>query len=138
MLLIRLMDVQDPQAVTNLTFAYNMRDIAPTVPSSKPCAWGQCVQHLLVKTEAKKLLNVSASSIITCLHCSVGRVCPPRLSSWYTYRSLSYLPLHPLSSPVLVGHWPSFPQPYPAKQYPFIPPRLPVHASTPLMLPGEK
>ena len=63
----RLMDVQFPQVVMNLTFAYSRRGNTPQFLLSKPPAQGLCVEQLLVKTEVKTLLNASAFSLFVAI-----------------------------------------------------------------------
>jgi len=49
----RLVDIQVPQVVTNLVFAYSGRDVASPVPSYQTI-WGLCYEQLSEKTEAKQ------------------------------------------------------------------------------------
>jgi len=87
-------DVWVPQELMNLSFTYSRRGIAPPwFPPSEPSTLGFCVEQLLVKTEAKKLLSTSVFSLsvvtsLLALHTGGGT------HSWTFLFQLIYLYKH--------------------------------------------
>jgi len=93
----RLMDVQLPQVVMNVIVTYSRRDIAPSVPTFQTICSRAVRRAVSSEDEAKKFVEYLSSPwtlLLACLCCTLGRrVCLPDLSSssWYIYRSCSYL-----------------------------------------------
>ena len=115
----RLMDVQDPQVIENLIFAYIA--LRKGLQSSHSHLWNspRAVCRTVASEDWGKKKNwvpqpSPCSFLIACLYSSLGRIHLSGLSfsSWCTYRSLSCPSLQSLLNPIPVGSCPSWPHPY--------------------------